>query len=134
MKLQKNAHIHHHHHYANQWSVVLSFLCAVHCILTPVLVIALPFAGQFLEQYHWIDLFLAGGVFVLGTSSILHGYKYHHQQKLPAYLFIGGLVLLASASIMEYGFDNAGVSHHWLSAAGGILAGIGQIYNFRLSR
>lgn len=132
MKVQKNAHI--HHHYANQWSVLLSFLCAIHCILTPFAVILLPFAAPFLDSYHWIDLVLAGGVFVLGTSSILHGYRYHHQQKLPAYLFIGGLVLMISALIMDYGYGDGGNVHHFISACGGILAGIGQLHNFRLSR
>jgi MerC mercury resistance protein len=131
MKLQKNTHM--HHHYANKWSVALSFICAVHCILTPVLLIALPFAGPFLHQYHGRDLFLTGGVFVLGTSSILHGFKFHHQKKAPAYLFIGGLVLMCSALILEYGYGNPGNAHHIVSALGGILAGIGQLYNFKLS-
>lgn len=133
MKLQKNTEIH-HHHYANRWSLALSFLCAIHCILTPILVILLPFATPFLEKYHWIDLVLAGGVFVLGTSSILHGYRYHHQRKMPAYLFIGGLVLMSSAFILNYGYEDAGNAHHIISAIGGILAGIGQLQNFRLSR
>lgn len=133
MKVQKNAHIH-HPHYANKWSLALSFICAIHCMLTPLLVVALPFAAPFLEQYHWIDLVFAGGVFVLGTSSILHGYRYHHQRKLPAYLFIGGLIVMTSAFILNYGYHDAGHAHHYLSAAGGILAGIGQLYNFQLSR
>lgn len=132
MKLQKNAHLH-HHHYANKWSLALSFLCAVHCMLTPVFVVALPFAASFLEQNHWIDLVLVAGVFVLGTSSILHGYRYHHQRRMPAYLFIGGLALMVSALLLNYGFHDEGHAHHFISATGGILAGIGQFYNFRLS-
>jgi hypothetical protein len=131
MNLQKNTQL--HQHTANKWSVILSFACAVHCILTPIIVIALPFAAEFMRQYHWIDLILISGVFVLGTTAILHGYKYHHQQKTPAYLFISGLVLLASAAIMEYGFGYENNYHHFISGVGGVLSGVGQLYNFKLS-
>ena len=131
MNLQKSGQI--HHHYANKWSVILSFLCAIHCIVTPFLVLALPFAAEYLNQYHWVELILIGGVFVLGTSSILHGYKYHHHKKTPAYLFIGGLVFLTSSAIIEYGFHYQNYAQHFISGVGGILSGIGQLYNFKLS-
>ncbi len=92
-----------------------------------------PFAGAYFEQYHWIEYIIIASVFVLGTSSILHGYKYHHQNKIPAFIFFGGLIFLMSASLLKIVFEINSSSGHLLSGIGGIAAGIGQLYNLRLS-
>lgn len=125
---------HKHKHYSEQISVLLSVLCVLHCIITPVFMVALPVAAGFLENYHWLEYILISSVFVLGTSSILHGYKEHHQNRLPAFIFFGGLILLVAASIAKLIFSIGGFSEHLLSGIGGILAGIGQLYNLKLSR
>lgn len=131
MKVHKNTHK--HKHYSAQISVWLSVLCAIHCIITPVLVVLLPVAGAYFEQYHWIEYIIIASVFVLGTSSILHGYKYHHQNKIPAFIFFGGLIFLMSASLLKIVFEINSSSGHLLSGIGGIAAGIGQLYNLKLS-
>lgn len=131
MKVRKNTHK--HKHYSEQITVFLSVLCAIHCILTPILVILLPVAGSYFEQYHWIEYIIIVSVFVLGTSSILHGYKYHHQNKIPAFVFFGGLVFLMSASLLKIVFDVNDTSGHLLSGIGGIATGFGQLYNLKLS-
>src|SRR4051812_17699795 len=99
MKLRRNKIK--HKHYSQQVTVFLSVLCAIHCILTPILLILLPVAGSYFEQYHWVEYIIIASVFFLGTSAILHGYKDHHQKKLPVYIFFGGLILLCSASIIR---------------------------------
>src|SRR6218665_3705154 len=131
MKVHKKSHK--HKHYSEQITVILSVLCAVHCILTPVLVVLLPVAGNYFEQYHWIEYIIVLSVFVLGTSSILHGYKDHHQNKIPAYIFFSGVILLAAASIMKIVFEMDDLSGHLISGIGGIAAGIGQLYNLKLN-
>lgn len=130
MKIRKK--IHKHKHYSEQFTVFLSVLCTIHCILTPILVTLLPVAGAYFEQYHWVEYIIIASVFLLGTSSILHGYRFHHQNKLPAYIFFGGLILLGSASIMRLGFDINGNTEHLISGIGGIASGIGQLYNLKL--
>jgi predicted tellurium resistance membrane protein TerC len=132
MKVHRNKHK--HKHYSEQITVFLSVLCVLHCILTPVLIIALPVAAGFLHQYHWVEYILISSVFVLGTSSILHGYKEHHQNKLPAYLFFGGLIFLCAASIAGIVFKIDDASEHLISGIGGVGAGLGQLYNLKLSR
>jgi hypothetical protein len=122
-----------HKHYSEQISVILSVLCAVHCILTPVLVVFLPVAATYFEEYHWVEYIIISSVFVLGTSSILHGYKFHHQNKIPAFVFFGGLVLLCSASLMKMVFNVGDMSVHLVSGIGGIASGFGQLYNLKLS-
>src|SRR5665647_254470 len=99
MKIRKS--IRKHKHYSEQITVFLSVLCTIHCILTPILVALLPVVGNYFEQYHWVEYIIILSVFLLGTSSILHGYKYHHQNKFPAYIFFAGLIMLCSATIMR---------------------------------
>ena len=132
MKVNKNTHK--HKHYSEQISVFLSVLCAIHCILTPILVVLLPVAGAYFEQYHWVEYIIISSVFVLGTSSILHGYKDHHQNKIPAFIFFGGLILLSTAAIMKGLFDVSDISTHLISGIGGISSGIGQLYNLKLNK
>jgi hypothetical protein len=132
MKVHKNTHK--HQHYSERISVFLSVLCAVHCIITPVLVVLLPVAATYFEQYHWVEYIIISSVFVLGTSSILHGYKFHHQNKIPAFVFFGGLILLSAASILKAVFNVGDVSAHFISGIGGIAAGLGQLYNLKLSK
>ena len=131
MKLQINKHI--HKHYTEKITVFLSVLCTVHCILTPILVVLLPVVGAYFEQYHWIEFVIIGSVFILGTSSILHGYKYHHHNKIPAYIFFGGLILMSSAAMFRLVFHVRDISEHLISGIGGIACGIGQLYNLKLS-
>lgn len=131
MKLQKDTHK--HTHYSEQITVFLSVLCTIHCVVTPVLLVLLPSVGYFFEQYHWVEYVIIVSVFILGTSSILHGYKEHHQNKIPAFVFFLGLMLLVSASLLKIVFQLNHTSHHLLSGIGGILAGFGQLYNLKLN-
>ncbi len=132
MKVHKNTHK--HKHYSEQLTVFLSVLCTIHCILTPILVVLLPVVGAYFEQYHWIEYIIIASVFILGTSSILHGYKEHHQNKLPAYIFFAGLILLCTAAILHGVFNVSPISTHLISGIGGIAAGFGQLYNLKLDK
>ena len=132
MKLHKNRYK--DKHYSERITVFLSVLCAIHCILTPLLVVLLPVAGAYFEKYHWVEYVIIASVFMLGTSSILHGYKDHHQNKIPAYIFFGGLILLCTATIMKLLFNVGDVSTHMISGMGGIAAGFGQLYNLKLNK
>ena len=132
MKVHKNTHT--HKHYTEQATVFLSALCAIHCMITPVLLILMPVAAAYFEQYHWVEYILVGSVFILGTSSILHSFKYHHQNKYPAYIFFFGLILMSASVIMKLIFQTPETPTHFISGIGGVAAGVGQFYNLRLSR
>jgi hypothetical protein len=132
MKVRKNKQ--NHKHYSQQITLFLTVLCAIHCMLTPILLVLLPVAGSYFEQYHWVEYVIIASVFFIGTSAVLHGYKDHHQNKLPVYVFIGGLVLLSAGSIMKIVFNVNDMSEHFLSGMGGITCGLGQLYNLKLSK
>jgi hypothetical protein len=44
--------------------------CAIHCMITPILVILMPMAGMYLEKYHWIEYVIILSVIVLGSVSL----------------------------------------------------------------
>lgn len=132
MKIRKK--IYPHKHYTEQFAVFLSVLCTIHCILTPILVALLPVAGAYFEQYHWVEYVIFLSVFLLGSSSIYHGYKTHHHNPAPAYIFSAGLLLmLSSVFIKLLGFAHADL-WHLFGGLGGILSGTAQLYDLKLSR
>lgn len=104
--------------------VLLPGLCAVHCLLSIVLVSALGLGGQALlaPAIHEIGLMLAilVGALTLGVGVIRHG--------KPAPLMIGGagLALMGFALTVEHGLPEA-----LLTIAGVALVATAHIQNLR---
>jgi hypothetical protein len=73
--------------------IAATSLCALHCILLPVLLPALPLLGiSFFADHVWEHVFLIVTA-VLGTFALLSGYKRYHRRLYPLYLlFIGVFV------------------------------------------
>lgn len=132
MNLSKKTHK--HKHPQEQLSIILSLACAIHCMLTPILVLFLPMAGAFVQKYHWLEYIIILSVIVLGTSSMMHGFKYHHKNLVPVYLFIFGVLFLMIGSAIPFLFLGNDILHHVISMFGGIICSIAQFYNFKLSR
>lgn len=128
-----NTEAHSHDHKANKVSLILSAICIVHCLLTPVLVVLLPFVGTFMHDNHWIELIIIASIILLGSSSLKHGYLYHHHNKKPIIFFIIGLILLIISSIIHFIGDNL-IWHHIFGVIGGLMVGGAQLYNLKLSR
>jgi MerC mercury resistance protein len=81
----------------------LAGLCAVHCLLTLVVISALGLGGHFLldENIHRIGLVLALGVasFAIGWGTLRHG------RWLPFVLAVAGLALMGAALLVPHGTD-----------------------------
>lgn len=104
--------------------VLLSGLCALHCVLGVLLVSALGLGGQALlaPEIHEIGLALAVlvGVFTLGLGVLRHG------QAGPLLIGTGGIVLMASALVVGHGPQEA-----VLTIAGVALVATAHIRNLR---
>lgn len=106
--------------------LVLSGLCALHCILSIVVVSALGLGGQALlaPEIHEIGLLLAVvvGVLTLGIGAWRHG--------LPGPLLIGacGIGLMSLALLVGHGLPEA-----VLTIAGVALVALAHIRNLRQS-
>lgn len=104
--------------------VLLSGLCALHCVLSIVLVSVLGLGGEILltPAIHEIGLALAilVGIVTLGLGMLRHG------QGGPLLIGAGGIALMALALVVEHGPREAA-----LTIAGVALVATAHIRNLR---
>ncbi|GAA5132275.1 MerC domain-containing protein [Thalassotalea piscium] len=73
--------------------ITATSLCALHCILLPVILPALPLLGvSFLADHVWEHVFLIITA-VLGSIAMLSGFKRYHRKLYPFYLLILGVII-----------------------------------------
>jgi hypothetical protein len=87
-----NAHLDH-------LGIVASCACVAHCVLTPVLISALPILGlNFLveEQMEWI---FVGAAALIGGFSLVPAYLKRHRKCRSLLLFASGILLLLVARL-----------------------------------
>ena len=114
-------------------AVGLSFLCVLHCLAMPLVLIlapslvVLPFLGD--ERIHLLLLFL-----VLPTSSIALalGCRRHGLKNVLAWGFTGMGILILAASLGEEALGDLGETI--LTVIGSFLVAIGHILNFKCCR
>jgi len=73
--------------------ITATTLCALHCILLPILLPILPLMGlSFLADHSWEHIFLLLTA-ALGTVALFSGFKHYHKQLYPFYLLYLGVAL-----------------------------------------
>lgn len=73
--------------------IAATSLCALHCILLPILLPALPLLGlSFLADHTWEHFFLVLTA-VLGTIALFSGFKRYHKRLYPFYLLYLGVAI-----------------------------------------
>lgn len=73
--------------------IAATSLCALHCILLPILLPALPLLGlSFLADHTWEHIFLIVTA-VLGTVALFAGFKRYHKRLYPFYLLYLGVAV-----------------------------------------
>jgi hypothetical protein len=73
--------------------ITATSLCALHCILLPVLLPALPLLGlSFLAGHAWEHVFLLITA-LLGTVALFSGFKKYHRKIYPFYLLFLGVFI-----------------------------------------
>lgn len=73
--------------------ITATSLCALHCILLPVILPALPLLGiGFLADHMWEHIFLIVTA-VLGSIAMFSGFKRYHKKLYPFYLLMLGIVI-----------------------------------------
>ena len=102
-----------------------SIVCAIHCALLPVLVTTLPVFGINIIHNAFFEWGMIALAFAVGSYSLFHGYKNHHQSFAPISIFAVGfsfLVLKQFLPKVEYLFLTAAV----------LLIITAHYYNYRL--
>jgi len=73
--------------------ITATSLCALHCILLPILLPVLPLIGlSFLADHVWEHVFLLMTA-ALGTIALFSGFKRYHKRMYPFYLLYLGVAL-----------------------------------------
>lgn len=82
--------------------VFASSLCVAHCVLTPVVLIALPFAGLAFLENEAVDRSLALVAIAVAVIAFIPGYRMHESKKLIA-LVSAGIACLLHLPPIPYG-------------------------------
>lgn len=108
--------------------LLLSTLCLVHCVITPIAVSALPTVAHLIGDNEWIHVFLAMLTLPVAGYAIYSGYRRHHSF-VPLMFAVAGIVLLLSALQIH--------EPHWLeilvTSVGSAVLSIGHLANHRLT-
>lgn len=114
------------------FALALTGACGVHCLLTPVLLIAFPIlGGSFLEAEHFHMWMILGILPTAGLATFL-GCRKHKDRKVVA-LTVVGLLLLGMAVYFGHHLHSH-LADKLLTIAGGVTLAFGHVRNFRLCR
>lgn len=110
----------------DRFGITATTLCALHCILLPIILPALPVLGLgFLADHLWERMYLLSTA-VMGFIALYIGFQRYHKKLYPFYLlFIGAFIYWHKHDLPEeYQF--------FAIAAGATLIVIAHIINIKL--
>jgi hypothetical protein len=105
--------------------IATSVTCAIHCAILPVLITTLPFFGINILHNAFFEWGMITLACLIGSFSLLHGYRKHHRSLMPLYIFLTGFIFL----VLKQFF--ASLEYYFLAVA---VIGIvtAHFYNYRL--
>jgi hypothetical protein len=107
--------------------VVTSIACAIHCAVLPIVLSSLSLFGIEIIHNDFFEFGMIVLAFLIGTYSLYHGWKKHHQNKTPIILFSVGIsFLFIKQLIPDY--------HIWFLIPAVILIITAHYYNFRFCK
>lgn len=113
-------------------AVVISAVCAIHCLALPLLLVLFPLLGATVmadEAFHALLLW-----FILPTSVIAVALARLNHRDTTVLLLVGsGLAILVAAAIWAHDYAPAWVDAA-MSVTGGAILAVGHIRNFRICR
>jgi hypothetical protein len=119
----------------SRWDVIgisASFLCLIHCLGLPYLLMALPALGLTLPDSEMTHRLLAAGVVIPAAFGALRGYRIRYC--MAPFLLIGiGIALIAFAAFVAH----AMLGEAWetpLTVSGSLSLVVGHLLNRRILR
>jgi hypothetical protein len=82
-----------------KWGIWLSGLCAIHCLLTPVLMVSLPLIGVKMFDHPFTEIALIVISFAVVMSASLNSYKLHRNFSVLL-IIISGFGVISAAHIV----------------------------------
>ncbi|WP_099035676.1 MerC domain-containing protein [Lacimicrobium alkaliphilum] len=105
-----------------------SSLCALHCLLLPILIPLIPYIGASFVAQDWFERSILTTSMIIGFWALLSGFYRYHRQIYPLYsLVLGGLIY--------WNKDMFGEAYEpFTIAVGALLIIAAHIINFKLCR
>lgn len=108
--------------------VVVTAVCAVHCLALPILLPVLAATDLAVLAHHEFEWIVLAFTFVLAGVVLSHGYRKHHRSLLPLTLAaIGGVICL-------FRHDLGHALEPFVLALGAGLIVVAHVVNLKLSR
>ena len=113
---------------ADRIGIWTSSLCAVHCLLLPILLPVVPYVGASFFAQDWFEKTILTLSMIIGFWALLTGFYRYHRQLYPLYsLLLGGLIY--------WNKDMFGHEYEpFTIATGAFLIIASHIVNYRLCR
>ncbi len=130
------------HTQLDRMAIMLSGLCAVHCMLLPVAAALLPLISGVATHGHdihdlWFHQLILFIVLPISFVALVTGYNCHRAW-LPVLITLCGLIILAIPAMFFDILHEAGVMSHsneiMLTLTGGIIHAIGHVLNIQSTR
>lgn len=77
----------------DRWGIALSGLCAIHCFLTPILLITAPVVGR-VWSAPWVHAVVAAAVLPLAGWVLARGFRHHRKLWIAVAASLGMLLIL----------------------------------------
>lgn len=106
--------------------IALTSLCAIHCILLPVLLPLLPLVGLTATHNHALERTLLLITMVLGFITLFVGFHKYHRKLYPFYsLFLGGFIYWQK-DLLGHEYE------HYVLIVGAAFVVLAHVLNLRL--
>lgn len=108
--------------------ITLSGICAIHCLITPFLAIAIPVLGETFEQ-PWVHIVMALFVVPVGLYAFYTGYLHHMKKGLTA-LGVTGIAMVGVGLLAPISGINL-FGHDVITIAGSLCLVVAHVLNRR---
>lgn len=126
----------------DRFAILLSGICAIHCIALPVVASIIPFLsitmehGNVLHEF-WFHQFILLFILPVSVIALISGYRFHRLLAPMMIASIGLAVLVGIALFAEYFIDHDIVSDGGetiITVVGGIIHALGHLLNVTATR
>ncbi len=106
----------------------ISGLCAIHCLLMPVVIATLPLWSSTLHLHAWTHLVFAALLIPVTVFAVRGAYQAHRPQSILV-LLVSGLVLVVGAALFHETLGEVGEA--LVTLVGSVLLIVGHWRNWR---
>jgi len=107
---------------------IASFICAIHCAITPLVLASLPLAGIKFIASPWFDILMISLSFIIASISLYRGYTQYHRRPQALLLVVIGFTFISIGEWGQIGY------HIALTVGGALTVATSHIVNHFLTR